>query len=245
MDLLQLYIQPQHGVLQLQRKPPGSSGPNAYLLGAGPPPPTNNCSQMNDMLELLGHKINTNPELVKNTRVWGTALIPKILEAYRAAERGTYWTARDWRWIRDIADDLVQNRAALITSAHLGPVTDEPHWVAMVFDCRDKPVVRYGDSFKTPIPEDLLAACHWWLSQHTPTLAGLVDLPIAIQEDGHSCGMLVNNAKEHFVDPSIPLDAPAHVANSRDSYARERPGLWRHAPDERTGRSTLTERALG
>jgi hypothetical protein len=27
--------------------------------------------------------------------------------------------------------------------------------------------------------------------------------------------MLVNNAQEHFVDPSIPLDAPAHVTNSR------------------------------
>jgi hypothetical protein len=85
----------------------------------------------------------------------------------------------------------------------------------MVFDCRDKPIVHYGDSFKTPIPEDLLAACRWWLSQHTPTLAVLADLPIAIQEDGNSCGMLVNNAQEHFVDPSIPLDAPAHVANSR------------------------------
>ena len=43
MDLSQLYIQPQHGVLQLQREPPGSFGPNAaYLLGAGLPPPTNN-----------------------------------------------------------------------------------------------------------------------------------------------------------------------------------------------------------
>jgi hypothetical protein len=52
-------------------------------------------SQMDDMLEILGHKINTNPELVENTRVRGTALIPKILKAYCAAKKGTYWTARD------------------------------------------------------------------------------------------------------------------------------------------------------
>ncbi|KAJ7826096.1 hypothetical protein B0H14DRAFT_3467883 [Mycena olivaceomarginata] len=81
-------------------------------------------------------------ELVKNTRVWGTALVPKILEAYCAAETGTYWIARDLRWIRDVADDLVQSQAALITSVHLGP--------AIVFDCRNKPVVRYGDSLKAP-----------------------------------------------------------------------------------------------
>jgi hypothetical protein len=45
---------------------------------------------MNDMLELLRYKINSDPDLVKNTRVWGTALVPKILEAYRAAGNGTY-----------------------------------------------------------------------------------------------------------------------------------------------------------
>ncbi|KAJ7812888.1 hypothetical protein B0H14DRAFT_3751873 [Mycena olivaceomarginata] len=174
-------------------------------------------SQMNDMLELLRHKINTHPDLVRNTRVSGTALVPKILQAYRAAGDGTYWMARDLQWIRDLGDDLVQNRAALLTSAHLGPVTDEPHWVGIVFDCRDKPVVRYGDSFKSPIPAELLAACTWWLGQHTMTLAPVehAELPIARQQDGHSRGMLVNNAHEHFIDPSVPLDGPTHVANAR------------------------------
>ncbi|KAF7366573.1 DDE superfamily endonuclease [Mycena sanguinolenta] len=149
---------------------------------------------MNDMLELLAHKINTDADLVNKTRVRGTALIPKILQAYRAADSGTYWLAHDLRWIRDVADDLIQSRAALITSAHLGPITNEPHWVAIVFDCRDKP---------------------WWLGQHTPVPVAFADLPITPQADGHSCGILVNNAHEHFVDPSIPLAPPAYVANSR------------------------------
>ncbi|KAJ7803423.1 hypothetical protein B0H14DRAFT_2613366, partial [Mycena olivaceomarginata] len=180
-------------------------GPN-WLAGA----------QMNDMLELLRHKINTNPNLVKNTRTWGTALVPKILEAYRAADAGTYWTDHGLRWIRDAADDIVQNNAVLITSVHLGPVTDEPHWAAVVFNCRDTlPVVRYGDALKAPIPEELSAACSWWLGKHTPTEAEVADLPIACQTDGHSCGMLVDNAQAYFVDPTVPLDAPTHVANSR------------------------------
>ncbi|KAJ7836107.1 hypothetical protein B0H14DRAFT_2589842 [Mycena olivaceomarginata] len=39
-------------------------------------------SQMNDMLELLRYKINSDPELVKNTRVAGIELLPKILAAH-------------------------------------------------------------------------------------------------------------------------------------------------------------------
>ncbi|KAJ6615316.1 hypothetical protein B0H10DRAFT_2041596 [Mycena sp. CBHHK59/15] len=132
-------------------------------------------SQMNDMLELLRYKINSSPDLMKEFRVWGTALLPKILEAHRAADTGTYWTAQDLRWIRDIGDDMVQNQAALITSAHLGEITDEPHWVGVVFDCRAECVVCYGDSLGSP---------------HTLAKIELADLPIGRQEDGFSCGML-------------------------------------------------------
>jgi hypothetical protein len=35
------------------------------------------------------------------------------------------------------------------------------------------------------------------------------------QEDGFSCGMLVDNAHQHFVDPSIPLTKPREFVNSR------------------------------
>jgi hypothetical protein len=87
--------------------------------------------------------------------------------------------------------------------------------VAVVFDHRDETVVRYGDSFQTPIPGELSAACRWWLGQHTPEQAELANLPITRQQDGHSCGMLVNNAQEHFLDPSIPLLSPTHIVNSR------------------------------
>ncbi|KAJ7022261.1 hypothetical protein C8F04DRAFT_1272809 [Mycena alexandri] len=52
-------------------------------------------SQMDDMLELLRYKIDTSPTLMLNTRTSGTTLMPKILAAYRAADTGTYWTAKD------------------------------------------------------------------------------------------------------------------------------------------------------
>ncbi|KAJ7342480.1 hypothetical protein DFH08DRAFT_1012113 [Mycena albidolilacea] len=144
-------------------------------------------SQMNDMVEILRYKINSDPELVKNTRVAGIELLPKILAAHRAADAGTYWTEQGLHWIRDRGDDLVQKNAALITSAHLGPVTDEQHWVSIVVDCLDEVVVHYGDSFATPIPEEMRAALRWWLGQHTPKDVRFTDLPIACQTDSFSC----------------------------------------------------------
>ncbi|KAJ7926117.1 hypothetical protein B0H13DRAFT_2565823 [Mycena leptocephala] len=188
-------------------------------------------SNMNDMLELPHYKINSDPVLVKNSRVQGTALIPKFLEAYHTTGDSTslsehisslltdtshenIWERKDLRWIRDAADDMVQKKAALMTSAHLGRVTDEPHWVSIIFDCREKPVVRYGDSFGSPIPEELAAACDWWLGQHTFTDITHAKLPMAKQEDGFSCGMLVDNSHHHFIDPTVSLSSPIHVANA-------------------------------
>ncbi|KAJ7689640.1 hypothetical protein B0H14DRAFT_2652727 [Mycena olivaceomarginata] len=163
-------------------------------------------SQMDNTLELLCYKVNTIPESMQNTHIWGTALIPKILEAYRAADASTYWIAPSLQWICDLAEDMVQSCAALITSGHLGPIMDEPHWVAVIFDMmQPEGMVRYGDSFGNEIPEELAAACRWWLNQHTSEDLELTDLPIARQEDGHSCGILVDNAQQHFVDPSVPL----------------------------------------
>ncbi|KAJ7805505.1 hypothetical protein B0H14DRAFT_2611277 [Mycena olivaceomarginata] len=75
---------------------------------------------------------------------------------------------------------LLPSRTALITSGHLGPITDEPHWVAVIFDMtQPEGVVRYGDSFGNKIPEELAAACRWWLNQHTSEDLELTDLPIA------------------------------------------------------------------
>ncbi|KAJ7697278.1 hypothetical protein B0H14DRAFT_2649948 [Mycena olivaceomarginata] len=142
-------------------------------------------SQMDNTLELLRYKVNTIPESMQNTCIWGTALIPKILEVYQAADAGTYWIAPDLRWIRDLAKDVVQSRTALITSGHLGLITDEPHWVAVIFDMmQPEGMVRYGDSFRNEIPEELAAACRWRLNQHTSEDLELTDLPIARQEDG-------------------------------------------------------------
>ncbi|KAJ7769944.1 hypothetical protein B0H16DRAFT_1516884 [Mycena metata] len=164
-------------------------------------------SQQNDMLELLRHKIDADPDLARKFRVQSIALAPKIIKAHNAGGEA-YKTAREFRWIRDIADDLVRNQAALITSGHLGEISGEDHWIGLVFDLsHPTPKIRYGDGFKNHIPQELLTACRWWLAQHTALPALLEDLPIAEQTDGFSCGMLVDNCFQHLVDPEIRLSA--------------------------------------
>ncbi|KAF8192701.1 hypothetical protein K438DRAFT_1969834 [Mycena galopus ATCC 62051] len=104
-------------------------------------------SQQNDMLELLRHKVDSDPELAKKFRIQGVALVAKILEARKAGSE-TYKSSQSFRWIRDVADDLVRNEAALISTAHLGQINDEPHWIGLVFDfSQPTATIRYGDSF--------------------------------------------------------------------------------------------------
>ncbi|KAJ7659435.1 hypothetical protein B0H14DRAFT_3702003 [Mycena olivaceomarginata] len=173
-------------------------------------------SQMNDMLELLRNKVNTIPESIQNTHIWGTALIPKILAAYRAADAGTYWTAPDLCWIRDLGKDVVQKSSGL---DHLG--TPRPyHRRAVLGGCCIRhdtaggcgPLRRF---FWWRDPEELAAACRWWLNQHTAEKLELADLPIARQEDGHPCGILVDDTQQHFVDPSVPLLGSAKFLDAR------------------------------
>jgi hypothetical protein len=115
------------------------------------------------------------------------------------------------QWIRDLGNDVVQGCSAHLTSEHLGDIKDEPHWVALVFDMMEpEGVIRFGNSFGSPILEELSAAGRWWLAQPTAAKIKLADLPIRHQEDGFSCGMLVGNVHERFVDPSIPLAQPSH-----------------------------------
>ncbi|KAJ7690921.1 hypothetical protein B0H14DRAFT_3906344 [Mycena olivaceomarginata] len=148
----------------------------------------------NDMLELLRHKINSNPELAPCLRVQGVELVPKIIKAFKTAGTDAYQTDRSFHWIRNLAEDLVQNTTALITTGHLGGITEEPHWISLVIDL-SKPgaaVTRYGDGFGRHIPAELLDACR-----------------------GFSCGMLAENSQQHFVDPSIPLSVLADWAQAR------------------------------
>jgi hypothetical protein len=173
-------------------------------------------SQQNDMLELIRQKVDADPALAGKIRVEGVDLTPKIIEAFQAGA-DTYCTARSFRWIRELFDDLLRDKAALITTAHLGDITKEPHWVGLVVDA-SKPVTQilYADSFGKSMPPSLFAAFRWVVDQHTTAAQSPGKLPVGPQQDGFSCGMLVDNSLQHFVDPAIPL------SKGSEKFARAR-----------------------
>jgi hypothetical protein len=91
-------------------KPPGlSDSEPLYTLWRFAGPNWLAGSNMNDMLELLRYKINSDPVLVKNTRVQGTALIPKILESYRAAGNGTSLSEHISLLLTDTCQECIGN----------------------------------------------------------------------------------------------------------------------------------------
>jgi hypothetical protein len=162
-------------------------------------------SQQNDMLELLRRQIASHPHLVHNLVVEGIAFTEKLLVA--AADRDQYLVNQGFGWLQTLGKDIVQTKQSLLTVAH---ITD--HRVAIVVDIKAH-IIRYGDSFGTVIPGEILSAYRWWLAQHTTETFKTEKLPMTAQIDSHSCGYLANNGLHHYAIPDLfPLIQPGVYA---------------------------------
>jgi hypothetical protein len=159
-------------------------------------------SEMNDMLELLRAKVLSKHAWSGKFRVEGVHLTKMILKAFKTAGTDAYMSRREFAWARSVGEEIEVRKMVLLTAGHLGHLEDEPelHWVSIVVDA-EHGVTRYGDSFQTPIPEEIRAAYEWWMNQHKPERLTSNDLPISHQLDGHACGFFAMNALEHHIDP--------------------------------------------
>jgi hypothetical protein len=159
-------------------------------------------SEMNDMLELLRAKVLSNHEWSGKFRVESVHLTKMILKAFKTAGTNAYMSRREYAWARSVGKELAARKMVLLTAGHLGQLEDDPelHWVAIVVDV-EQGVTRYGDSFRTPIPEEIRAAYEWWMNEHRPERLTSSPLPISQQLDGDACGFFAINALEHHVDP--------------------------------------------
>jgi hypothetical protein len=165
-------------------------------------------SQQNDMLELLRGQIASEPDLVRNFVVEGVVLTEKVQAA--ASNRNQYLVNTEFAWLRTLGEDVVKTKQSLLTVAHL---TD--HRVAIVVDIK-KHDIRYGDSFGTTMPGDILAAYRWWLAQHTEEEFEVETLTITAQTDSHSCGYFSSNSLYHHAIPDLfPLIQPGPYTAAR------------------------------
>jgi len=159
-------------------------------------------SEMNDMLELLCVKVLSNHKWSGKFHVKGVHLTEMILKAFKTAGTDAYMSRREFAWARSVGKELEAWKMVLLTAGHLGQLEDEPelHWVSIMVDT-EQGVTHYGDSFKTPIPEEIHAVYEWWMNQHRPKRLTSNHLPISHQLDGHACGFFAINALKHHVHP--------------------------------------------
>ena len=158
-------------------------------------------AEQDEMLELMRVKLLEDPKAYARFRLQNTYFTEKLLNEFDS--KANYQTNKSSAWLRHLGDEVVQGNAVLVTVVHLGKINDTPHWVPLVVE---KGEIRYGDSFGTGIPERLQSAFIWWLRQHHIFDPSIQQLPVTTQTDGHSCGILADNALCHFVNPiSSPL----------------------------------------
>ena len=174
------------------------------------------CSSQNDLLEILRVQLSGDTRL-KKFHVEGTRLSDKIIDIYTKRDTIQYLEDPSLKWVRTIANNLIKERATLVTVVNLTKVDGNPHWIPLGLAADMEPVLFYGDSLGSDPPPELMKAFTWWLEQHNicntvnasadglpivaSNLLNVQPIGIASQTDGHACGVLADNAISHFVDP--------------------------------------------
>jgi hypothetical protein len=153
------------------------------------------------MLELIREKCLESPQKCSQFRVENVFFTAMLLDAFDSGS-DVYQEKATFAWLRHLGEDVAHDRSTVITIAHLGMLTGIPHWVPLTIQ---KSKICFGDSLGKGMPEKLQAACFWWIRQHHhDTNAKIVNptihtLPITTQIDGYSCGILADNALDHYV----------------------------------------------
>lgn len=156
-------------------------------------------TQQDNLLDTLADQITADPVLSEQLSVQGLSLTAKIIQiASLEDSEHTYWTAKHCQWLHVIAESILQGNKSILTMHNLGEVN--PHWVSIVIDPEHR-LIRYGDGYRSTMPAELLKVYQWWLSQHTMDKFAEGKLSITIQDDTSSCGLLAQNALDHFAFP--------------------------------------------
>jgi hypothetical protein len=75
------------------------------------------------------------------------------------------------------------------------------HWVATVVDFAEHRIL-YGDSLGQVPENEHISTIQWWAQYHSGTQFTVTELPIPLQQDLFSCGILAFGALTHFYLPA-------------------------------------------
>jgi hypothetical protein len=140
----------------------------------------------NQMLDLLRKSLQRR--LKSNIEVLTTYFLPKISQGFN--DKDKYSNDNSFHFHRRIGDDLaagISDQIAFLINL------DRNHWVSVIIDFR-KQEILYGDSLGQVMSTSTQNVLTWWTQLHVNTRFTIKKLPITIQDDSFSCGLLAWNS---------------------------------------------------
>lgn len=162
------------------------------------------------MLELLASDLELTDE--SDSCIHNSFFVQSLALAY--TDPDAYRTDRSFAWLRRIGTSFATKQRTRLGTI---PNKNENHWVALTIDCK-KEQVGYGDGFRGKPSKGLRKHLDWWLFEHLALEFKWVDIPVAKQNDSHSCGILGYFDLAHWFDSArfpLPKCTPASMADER------------------------------
>jgi len=146
----------------------------------------------NQLLDLLHNDLERRGQ--ERVKVASTYFYSKISLAFD--EREGYGTNQTYRTHRQIGEDL--ENGAINQLAFLANL-DRNHWIAVIIDAQTRRIY-FGDSLGLEISKAVWDVLDWWTGFHNSGEPFTLErLPITIQQDSFSCGVLAWNALSAFL----------------------------------------------
>ncbi|KAJ7183937.1 hypothetical protein C8R46DRAFT_827156, partial [Mycena filopes] len=162
------------------------------------------------MLELLALDLGLTDE--SEICIQNSFFAKYLAVAYTDPE--AYRTDRSLAWLRRIGTSFATKHRTRLGTI---PNKNENHWVALTIDCRTQQV-GYGDGFRGTPSKALQKHLDWWLFEHLALEFKWVNIPVAKQNDPHSCGILGYFDLAHSFDSArfpLPQCTSASMADER------------------------------
>jgi hypothetical protein len=146
----------------------------------------------NQMLDLL--RKNLQRKHRSKIEVLSTYFFPKISQGFDDKNKYSNHNTFQVHFNRRIGDDLAAGISDQITFL---VNLDRNHWVSVIIDFR-KQEILYGDSLGYAMSTSTQNILTWWTQFHSNANFMIRKLPITIQDDSFSCGLLAWNSLEAY-----------------------------------------------
>ena len=153
----------------------------------------------NQMLDLLCKILQRSQK--SNIKVLSTYLLSKISQGFN--DKDKYSNDKTFHFYRHIGDDLAAGTShQIVFLVNL----DRNHWISVIVDFH-KQEILYGDSLGHTISASTQNVLTWWTQFHSNANFTIKKLPITIQNNSFSCGLLAWNSLVAYLTGAKLLSA--------------------------------------